>query len=63
MYSSYSVAAAICSVIFPTLAVVAVGFRLPARKIKSLAWGADDYLVLSAQVRSVTHDTEDVSYS
>lgn len=50
MYSSYAAAAAVCSVIFPFLAIVAVGLRLRARTLKSLALGLDDYLVIVALV-------------
>ena len=50
MYSSYSVAAAVCSVVFPVLASLAVGIRLRARKIKSLSYKIDDYVILIALV-------------
>ena len=52
MYSSYSVAAAVCSVIFPLLASVSVALRLRARSIKAVGYGADDYTVIVALVRS-----------
>ncbi|KAK9415008.1 putative integral membrane protein [Seiridium unicorne] len=48
MYSSYSVAAAVCSCVFPTLATVAVGFRLRARFVQKLKLGLDDWLILAA---------------
>ncbi|CAJ2513881.1 Uu.00g020000.m01.CDS01 [Anthostomella pinea] len=48
MYSSYSVAAAVCSCVFPALSIVAVGFRLRARLMQKLKLGLDDWLVLVA---------------
>ncbi|KAI0448082.1 hypothetical protein F4803DRAFT_496430 [Xylaria telfairii] len=48
MYSTYSVAAAICSTVFPALGIVAVGFRLRARMVQKLKLGLDDWLVLVA---------------
>ena len=45
MYSSYSVAAGVCSVVFPVLATSAVLLRLRARKIESLSYGADDLTI------------------
>jgi len=48
MYSSYSVAAAVCSVIFPVLASFAVALRFRARSIKGQRYGVDDYLALLA---------------
>lgn len=48
MYSSYSVAAAVCSTVFPALSIVAVGFRLRARLVQKLRLGLDDWLVLVA---------------
>ena len=50
MYSSYSVAAAVCSVVFPFFASLAVGMRLRARNIKSLSYKTDDYVILLALV-------------
>jgi hypothetical protein len=50
MYSSYSVAAAVCSVIFPVLAIVAVALRFRARSIKGQRYAADDYIVVLALV-------------
>ncbi|CAD6589006.1 MAG: hypothetical protein ASARMPREDX12_003557 [Alectoria sarmentosa] len=50
MYSSYSVAAAVCSVVFPTLATLAVVLRFRARKLKSLKYGTDDYVIVAALV-------------
>ena len=52
MYSKYSVAAAVCSVVFPALASLAVALRLRARKIKSLSYATDDYLIIAALVSS-----------
>ena len=51
MYSSYAVATAVCSVVFPVLASLAVLLRLRAREIKSLSYGTDDYTVIAALVR------------
>ncbi|XDG07882.1 hypothetical protein ABKA04_007497 [Annulohypoxylon sp. FPYF3050] len=48
MYSSYSVAAAVCSCVFPALALVAVGFRLRARAVQHSKLGADDWLIMVA---------------
>ena len=50
MYSSYSAAAAVCSVIFPFLASVSVALRLRARSIKAVGYGADDYTIILALV-------------
>lgn len=50
MYSSYSVTTAVCSVVFPFLASLAVGMRLRARNIKSLPYKTDDYVILLALV-------------
>ena len=50
MYSQYSVAAAVCSVIFPLFASVAVFLRLWARKTQKLRYGPDDYVVVLALV-------------
>lgn len=60
MYSSYSIAAATCSVIFAVLATMAVALRFYARRIQSLAYGADDYIVLLALVE-LTLDLKIVS--
>ena len=51
MYSSYAVATAVCSVVFPVFASLAVLLRLRARRIKSLSYGIDDYTVIVALVR------------
>ncbi|MCJ1245199.1 hypothetical protein MMC30_002400 [Trapelia coarctata] len=48
MYSSYAVAAAVCSAVFPALASVAVVLRLRARRINSLRYATNDYIVLVA---------------
>ncbi|KAI2607959.1 hypothetical protein GGR54DRAFT_389835 [Hypoxylon sp. NC1633] len=48
MYSSYSVAAAVCSCIFPALAIVAVGFRVKAHLVQQSKLGLDDWLTLVA---------------
>ena len=53
MYSSYSVSAAVCSVVFPVLAATAVGFRLHARRIKGVRLGVDDYTVLAALAATI----------
>ena len=50
MYSQYAVAAAICSVVLPVIAILAVGLRIQARRLKSLSFGPDDYLVMAALV-------------
>ena len=50
MYSSYAVAAAVCSVVFPVFASLAVLLRFRARKIKSLSYGIDDYAIVVALV-------------
>jgi hypothetical protein len=50
MYSSYSVAAAVCSVTFPVLAATAVALRFRARSIKQQRCGVDDYVALLALV-------------
>ena len=50
MYSSYSVAAAVCSVVFPVFAFLAVLLRLRARKLKTLSYGTDDYSIVVALV-------------
>lgn len=63
MYSSYSVAAAVCSCVFPALALVAVGFRLRARAVQHSKLGADDWLIMVALVSIesyfdyITYDT------
>ncbi|OTA98049.1 hypothetical protein M426DRAFT_28823 [Hypoxylon sp. CI-4A] len=46
MYSSSSVAAAVCSCVFPALAIVAVGFRLRAHLMHESKLGLDDWLTL-----------------
>ncbi|KAF2687595.1 hypothetical protein K458DRAFT_484867 [Lentithecium fluviatile CBS 122367] len=48
MYSSYSVAAAVCSCIFPALAAVACAFRIRARRVQNMKIGWDDWLIFSA---------------
>ncbi|KAI4869231.1 hypothetical protein F4820DRAFT_444353 [Hypoxylon rubiginosum] len=48
MYSSYSVAAAVCSCVFPILGIVAVVFRLRARRVQQLKLALDDWLILVA---------------
>ena len=53
MYSSYATVAAVCSCFFPTFASIAVVFRYRARKIKALAYGADDYSILIALVSTL----------
>lgn len=50
MYSSDSVAAAVCSCVFPTLAILAVGFRVRARRMQQTKLGADDWLMIVALV-------------
>lgn len=54
MYSSYSVAAVVCSVVFPVLASSAVAMRFWARKIKNLAYSWDDYLITVALVGTIS---------
>lgn len=56
MYSQYSVNAAVCSVVFPALASLAVALRLRARKIKSLRYAADDYIIISCLVSNTPFD-------
>ncbi|KAI1135013.1 hypothetical protein F5Y05DRAFT_188646 [Hypoxylon sp. FL0543] len=48
MYSSYSVAAAVCSCVFSALAIIAVGFRLRAHLVQQSKLGPDDWLTLVA---------------
>ena len=60
MYSSYSVAAAVCSVVFPFLASVSVALRLRARSIKAVGYGADDYTIILALVISDLYSLVDV---
>ncbi|KAI1092131.1 hypothetical protein F5B19DRAFT_233881 [Rostrohypoxylon terebratum] len=48
MYSSYSVVAAVCSCVFPALALIAVGFRLRARVVQHSKLGPDDWLIIIA---------------
>ena len=60
MYSSYSVAAAVCSVIFPFLASILVALRLRARSIRAVGYGADDYTVIMALVISDLYSLVDV---
>ncbi len=55
MYSSYAVAAAVCSVVFPVTATIAVGLRLRARRLNFLSLGSDDYLVIAALVSRFKH--------
>lgn len=62
MYSSYSIAAAVCSVVFPTLASLAVVLRFQARKRKSLKYGTDDYVIVVALVSSA-HAMAAIPYS
>ncbi len=50
MYSSYSVAVAVCSVIFSILASLAVLLRFRARNTKALSLGADDWAIGAALV-------------
>ncbi|KAF2705433.1 hypothetical protein K504DRAFT_460186 [Pleomassaria siparia CBS 279.74] len=50
MYSSYSVAAAVCSCFFPAFAATAVATRFRARMVQKLKLGLDDWLILSALV-------------
>lgn len=53
MYSSYSVAVVVCSVIFSMLASLAVLLRFRARKIQGLSLGADDWAIGAALVGSL----------
>ncbi|TGO70129.1 hypothetical protein BOTNAR_0003g00220 [Botryotinia narcissicola] len=53
MYSSYSVAAATCSFVFPVLAGIAVYFRFHARRIQLIPYKADDYLILAAMLLAI----------
>lgn len=53
MYSSYSVAVAVCSIIFSSLASIAVLLRFRARKIQRLSLGADDWAIGAALVGSL----------
>jgi hypothetical protein len=48
MYSSYSFAAALCSTIFPFLALLSILLRLRARFLQKQSLGADDYLILAS---------------
>ncbi|KAF2788807.1 hypothetical protein K505DRAFT_420871 [Melanomma pulvis-pyrius CBS 109.77] len=50
MYSSYSVAAAVCSCFFPAFAALAVAIRFRARIAHNLKLGSDDWLIVSALV-------------
>ena len=50
MYSSYAVAIVVCSVIFPTLAAMAVFLRFYARRMKALDLRADDWAITGALV-------------
>ncbi len=50
MYSLYSVAAAVCSCVFPTLAALAVAARFRARAVQNMKPSWDDWLILSALV-------------
>ena len=50
MLSTRAKALVVVSIIFPILALIAVGLRLYARRIKSLALKADDYVILVALV-------------
>ena len=54
MYSSYSTAAAVCSCVFPTLAITAVALRLWARFVQKQKIGMDDYFIIIALVRVIT---------
>ncbi|EMR71348.1 putative integral membrane protein [Eutypa lata UCREL1] len=55
MYSSYSVAAAVCSCVFPTLAIIAVGLRLKARLLQKLKLGLDDWLTIAALALAISY--------
>ncbi|KAI0886272.1 uncharacterized protein GGS22DRAFT_126785 [Annulohypoxylon maeteangense] len=55
MYSSYSVAAAVCSCVFPTLAIIAVGFRLRAHLLQQSKLGPDDWLTLVALALAISY--------
>lgn len=50
MYSSYSVATAVCYVVFLVVAAAAVALRLRARHMKSLTYELDDDMSLLALV-------------
>lgn len=50
MYSKYSVTAAVCSVVFPALASIAVALRFWARKFTSIPFAADDYMIVISLV-------------
>lgn len=53
MYSTYSVAAAICSVIFPVLATIAVALRFRARQVIKHRLRVDDYAIVVALVFAI----------
>lgn len=55
MYSSYSVAAAVCSCVFPALAIIAVGYRLRARFVQKMKLGLDDWLTIVALIFSFSY--------
>ncbi|KAH7316783.1 hypothetical protein B0I35DRAFT_512661 [Stachybotrys elegans] len=55
MYSSYSVAAAVCSCVFPALAIVTVGLRIRARQIQRMKLGPDDWLMLTALAFAISY--------